>query len=41
MTAITIIGGEDRSSPARIKVYINTNNPDFSILDETHALVML
>jgi len=41
MKAITIIGGEDGSSPVFVKVYINHDNPDFSLLEDATPVQVL
>lgn len=37
MKSITIIGGEEGSSPAVIKIYVNVENPDFDLIDGSSA----
>ena len=33
MKSMTMIGGEDGTSPATIKLYVNKENPDFDLID--------
>lgn len=34
LKSMTMIGGEDGSSPAHIKMYVNKENSDFSLVEE-------